>query len=309
MRSGCTAPNLPPMITERMIRSFDGTQLYVTSAGTGPALLFCDGLGCDGYIWKYLRQVLAPHYRLIFWHYRGHGKSSAPGHPYALNLGAHRSDLLAVMDALELPQVVMLGHSMGVQLLLDLALWQPERIGGLVLLCGGPGRPLDTLHGSRALGRAFPVMRKLTLAFPKLSQRLWSRLWQSELCHLWAHAFEVNAHLLQREDLQPYFDHLGQMDVQHFMHMVNHLQTHTVVHRLAQVQAPALIVAGEQDTLTPVRLSEIMQERMPLAELVVVPRGSHVAPLEKPELVNAHVMRFVADCNGSLPRRSAGFMP
>lgn len=287
------------MISERTIRSFDGTRLYIRSEGTGPALLFCDGLGCDGYIWKYLRPVLAPHYKLIFWHYRGHGRSSAPKHPYALNLAAHRSDLLAVLDAVGEPHAVMLGHSMGVQLLLDLALWQPERIAGLVLLCGGPGRPLDTLHGSRVLGRAFPVMRRFTLSFPKLAQRLWARLWQSEVCHLWAHAFEVNGALLQRDDLQPYFDHLGQMDVQHFMLMVSHLQAHTVVHRLAQVASPALIVAGEQDTLTPVRLSHIMQQRMPQAQLVVVPKGSHVAPLEKPELVNGHVMRFVAGCSST----------
>lgn len=287
------------MITERTIRSFDGTQLYIRSEGTGPALLFCDGLGCDGYIWKYLRPVLAPHYRLIFWHYRGHGKSAAPAHPYALNVAAHRSDLLAVMDAVHEARAVMLGHSMGVQLLLDLALWRPERISGLVLLCGGPGRPLDTLHGTATLGRAFPMMCRLALRFPQVAQKLWSRLWQSELCYAWAHAFEVNAALVQREDLQPYFDHLGRMDVHNFLHMVSHLQTHTVVHRLAQVASPTLIVAGEHDTLTPVRLSQIMQERMPEAQLVVVPKGSHVAPLELPMLVNGHVMRFVAGCSGS----------
>ncbi len=281
---------------ERIVSSFDGTALYVRSEGTGPVLLFCDGLGCDGYIWKYLRPVLAHKHRLVFWHYRGHGRSSAPAHPHALNLSALKADLLAVLDALGIERAVMLGHSMGVQLLLDVALTHAERVRGLVLLCGGPGRPLDTLHGSTALGRAFPLLRALTLKFPQASQRFWRRLWQSPLCYRWAQAFEVNAELLQQDDLQPYFDHLCQMDVSFFMHMVSHLQAHTVVHRLAQVQTPALIVAGERDTLTPVRLSQIMQRRMCQAELVVVREGSHVAPLERPALVNEHVLRFVTAC-------------
>lgn len=288
------------MIEERTIRSFDGTKLYVRSEGSGPALLFCDGLGCDGYIWKYLRPILAQHYRLIFWHYRGHGRSGPPAHPYAVNLSALRTDLTAVMDGLGVARATMLGHSMGVQLLLDLALFDPLRVAGLVLLCGGPGRPLDTLHGSPSLGRAFPYVRALAQAFPNAAQKLWRAMFQSELCYQWAQAFEVNGALLQREDLQPYFDHLCQMDVRFFMHMVGHMQAHTVVHRLNLVRPKTLIVAGEQDTLTPLRLSQIMSQRVPDAELVVVPKGSHVAPLEQPELVNRHVLRFVAGCNPQL---------
>jgi pimeloyl-ACP methyl ester carboxylesterase len=285
------------MIDERIIRSFDGTPLYVRSEGTGPALIFCDGLGCDGYIWKYLHPLLQGRYRLIHWHYRGHGRSGAPAHPYALGVGALRSDLVAVMDGLRISQATMLGHSMGVQLLLDLALFEPERVQALVLLCGGPGRPLDTLHGSAALGRLFVHMRALALKWPTMTQKMWNAALSSEWCFQWATKFEVNGKLVRRQDLQPYFDHLCGMDVRHFVHMVTHLQAHTVVDRLDRVRAPALIVAGEHDTLTPLSLSEIMQQRMPQAQLLVVPKGSHVAPIELPDLVNAHILRFLTAQN------------
>lgn len=289
------------MTQERRIRGFDGTRLYVAEEGTGPPLIFCDGLGCDGYIWKYLRPKLAQSHRLIFWHYRGHGRSASPVHPYAVGISALRSDLLAVMDAVGVDDAVLVGHSMGVQLVLDLALYDPARVRGLVLLCGGPGRPLDTLHGSKTLGRLFPLMRALMLRWPQTGQKLWQAILSSAWCQLFARSFEVNGQLVARADLQRYFDHLCEMDVRLFVRLLTHLQDHSVVDRLAQVRAPTLIVAGEHDTLTPVALSELMRERIGLAQLLVVPGGSHVAPIEMPDLVLTHVQAFLRHLSPNAP--------
>ena len=281
------------MVTERRIPSFDGTSLYVHDEGWGTPIIFCDGLGCDGYIWKHLRRTLAPGRRLIFWHYRGHGRSRAPSDANALGVSALRGDLSAVMDALHLPDAVMVGHSMGVQLLLDMALYAPERVRALVLLCGGPGRPLDHLYGSPRVGRAFAWLRRVALRWPQTAQAMWTKLLLSDACYAYVRAFEVNGKLVPDEDLRPYFSHLSTLDVQLFVRMVTHLQAHTVLPRLTQVRAPTLIVAGEHDTLTPVTLSEHMQQSIPGAELLVIQGGSHVAPLERPALVNARVRSFV----------------
>jgi pimeloyl-ACP methyl ester carboxylesterase len=180
-----------------------------------------------------------------------------------------------------------------VQLLLDMALYAPERVRALVLLCGGPGRPLDHLHGTPRVGRAFTWLRRVALRWPQTAQAMWTKLLLSDACYAYVHAFEVNGKLLPDEDLRPYFQHLAALDVQLFVRMVTHLQAHTVLPRLAQVRAPTLIVAGEHDTLTPVTLSEHMQQKIPGAELLVVQGGSHVAPLERPALVNARVRSFV----------------
>ena len=58
----------------------DGTRLYVRErAGPGElTTILCDGICCDGYIWKYLWDDLAPLTRLCHWHYRGHGRSGPP---------------------------------------------------------------------------------------------------------------------------------------------------------------------------------------------------------------------------------------
>ena len=63
----------------------DGTRLYVhrrpgppSADPGGPTALLCDGIACDGFIWKYLWDDLAEHMPVAHWHYRGHGRSGPP---------------------------------------------------------------------------------------------------------------------------------------------------------------------------------------------------------------------------------------
>src|SRR5262245_31814406 len=66
------------MERERFISSFDGASLYTADSGAGMPVVLCDGLGCDGYIWKYIRPQLAERYHVVRWNYRGHGLSPVP---------------------------------------------------------------------------------------------------------------------------------------------------------------------------------------------------------------------------------------
>ena len=57
----------------------DGTKLYfevkVPKNATGLPWVLCDGLGCDGYVWKYMEAHFGHQHPMIHMHYRGHGKS------------------------------------------------------------------------------------------------------------------------------------------------------------------------------------------------------------------------------------------
>ena len=68
---------------ERYVDTGDGARLFATEIGRAKAdtVVLCDGLACDGFIWRYLKGTLAEHYRVIHWHYRGHGNSVVAGKP------------------------------------------------------------------------------------------------------------------------------------------------------------------------------------------------------------------------------------
>jgi pimeloyl-ACP methyl ester carboxylesterase len=182
---------------------------------------------------------------------------------------------------------------MGVQLALDFALHHPERVAGLVTMCGSYGHLLDTLHNTRLFSLAFPWMRDAMWRFPAAGRRLWRRTIGSELFYRVAVNLEVEGRLLKRPDFQPYFEHLAHMDPHLFFRMLDKVRHHTVEPRLHEIQAPTLCIAGERDTFTPVWLSQRMARQIPGAEILVVPFGTHVAPLEMPELVELRLRRFL----------------
>jgi pimeloyl-ACP methyl ester carboxylesterase len=279
---------------ERFVKSFDGVDLFVTEQGEGPAIVLCDGLGCDGFIWRYLKPMLATRHRVVHWHYRGHGHSRVPWDHPNISVDVFVRDLLHVMDELGLEKPVLLGHSMGVQILLEFALRNPTRVKALVPICGSYGRPLDTFHGNDLLGRVFPLLHGTVMRFPKGAQRFWTSVVGLDVVYAIALLREVDGRIVRREDFKPYFDHLSRMDVRTFVRVLDDVRHHSVEHALPEIKAPTLVIAADRDTFTPVDLSIRMAELIPGAELCVIPGASHVAPIENRELVELRIEKFLA---------------
>ena len=108
-----------------------------------------------------------------------------------------------------------------------------------------------------------------------------------------AMSLEVNAHLLRRDDLAPYFTHVEQMDPRFFLRAMQAAAEHGAEEHLAEVDVPTLVVAGDRDRFTPTWLSRRMALDIPHAELILVRGGSHTALLEKPAEVNGAVVDFL----------------
>src|SRR6185436_10460863 len=195
------------------------------------------------------------------------------------------ADLEAVLRATRTSRAVLLGHSMGVQVALEHHRRRPEQVLALVLICGSHGLPLDTFHDSKALKILLPAMISAAGKYPQAMNLIWRLAASGELAYQIATHFEVNGRLVRRDDFAPYFKHLAGMDPQLFLGMLRHASEHTAWDHLPQVEVPTLIVAGTEDTFTPFWLSEEMQARIPGAELLAVPGGTHVAPIEHPELI------------------------
>ncbi|MEM6732057.1 MAG: alpha/beta hydrolase, partial [Myxococcota bacterium] len=276
---------------ERFITVGDGQRLFSTEVGAGPPVLLCDGLGCDGYIWQHLRPALAREHRVIHWHYRGHGKSDSPRVWSELAVPTLIRDMIAVLDAYEVERCTLIGHSMGVQVILQAAVDHPQRFDAVIPMCGSYGRPLDTFYGTDTMLHVLPVVLEASERFTGLGQRLWSAVNEWPVAREFARTREMGA--VAFEQVRPYFEHMAGMDMRVFFRTLAHLRDHSVEGALDQIRMPTLIIAGEHDSFTPVWLSRKMARLIPNAELVVVSGGSHVTPLEEPGLVEEHVLEFL----------------
>jgi pimeloyl-ACP methyl ester carboxylesterase len=286
---------LSPDIVEGYAQSRDGTRIYWSVTGHGaPALLCCDGIGCDGFAWKYVVRDFAPAHRIVRWHYRGHGRSGLPADRSRITFDDLCDDLSAVLDATHTQSAVVLGHSMGVQVSLEYHKRFPRRVLGLVLICGSHGLPLDTFHDSRMLKTVFPSLLTAADKWPQATDFLWRLIAGGEWAYQVATHLEVNGKVVRREDFAPYFRHLAGMDPRLFLGMLKHASEHSAEAHLPAVDVPVLIVAGTHDTFTPYWVSQEMFDRIPGAEMLTVPGGSHIAPLEQPELVTLRLEKWLS---------------
>jgi pimeloyl-ACP methyl ester carboxylesterase len=117
----------------------------------------------------------------------------------------------------------------------------------------------------------------------------------SHLPYFTAINFEVNRKRVRKDDLVPYFDHLSKMQARVFAQLANNFSAHNAEHVLPSIEHPTLIVAGGRDTFSPPWLSLDMHEAIQGSELLFVPDGSHVTPIEHPELINLRLHKFVKD--------------
>jgi pimeloyl-ACP methyl ester carboxylesterase len=264
------------------------------AAGT-PPVVFCDGIGCDGYVWKYLEKELTRGRRVVHWHYRGHGRTPPPRDPRRVDVEDLADDLAGVMDAAlgDGSAAVLAGHSMGVQVCLEAYRRHPGRVAGLVLLCGSYGTPLRTFKGKATLEQVLPYVRFMVNRIPGLVAGFWKRVIPTELAFQLATRFELNGELIRREDFIPYLEHIAQVDVRLFLEMLAAAGRHTAREILEHIEVPTLIVSGGRDGFTPANLSEEMHQLIKNSELFVVPDGSHTAPIERPAEVTERIADFL----------------
>ncbi len=123
--------------TEGTTPSADGVPIHYVSTGTGDAavvLVHC--WGCNLHYWDGAVRALAPRYHVVALDLAGHGQSGKNRKDWTIT--AFGEDVRAVVGALGLKRVILVGHSMGGPVILEAANLMPDRVVGLV--------PVDTLH-------------------------------------------------------------------------------------------------------------------------------------------------------------------
>ena len=96
----------------------DSLQIHYKAYGQGEkTLIFVHGWGCDIYAWQYQFNHFKNDYHLVFIDLPGHGESDKPNRQYTIDLFAE--SVLAVIDELDIKKPVLIGHSMGLPVCIE----------------------------------------------------------------------------------------------------------------------------------------------------------------------------------------------
>lgn len=197
----------------------------------------------------------------------GHGKSSGHGQQ---SISAYADSVLTWLDAQKISRAMFVGHSMGGAIALTLGLQYPARVLALGLLGTGARLRVDPVlleHTSRAA--TFPA------AVEAITERAFSPQTPERLKELAAQRMgEIRPTVLHSDFLA--CDAFDERD------------------RIAQIQAPSLILCGQADQLTPPRHAQYLADQLPNAEIQLIPQAGHMLQLEAPEAVAQALTHFLA---------------
>jgi pimeloyl-ACP methyl ester carboxylesterase len=289
---------------DRSVSSHDGTEIAYTIMGErGPWVVLVPGFCCPDNFWRYLAPALAAGHRVVVWDLRGLGLSGMPRAPgyRALNLAPsdfsipnQAGDLRAILDAEGIEEAVLIGHSMGGQIVLEAFREMPERVSAIVMLTAPFESPLRTFYG-RDFSNIFRGVRLAMMTMPRASVLVWRALFlvNPGITHQIAQMTKALGPDAKLEDMSTYYRHMAYLDPLVMLMMAESMRTHSAADVLDTVDVPALIVAGTLDTFTPPVLAESMRDAMPGAELVVIENASHGAVIEKPDEVNEAILEFL----------------
>lgn len=275
------------------VPSFDGTPIFYCEEGSGPPLVFCYGIACSSLHWTYQIDYFRKNYRCIWFDYRGHRHTPLPEDLKTLTVDASVQDLKCVLDFLGVEKSVLLGHSMGVSVVLDFARQYPERVSELVLANGTPKRPLDTLFGGNFLIPAFAILSQYEKSKPALVQAIWKLQEKAKFVGKGLGVLGFNHHLAHADDIKTYAKQIADLSPTVLTTMMDDYQHFDATPWLHEIKTPTLILSGEDDLITPPDTQKLLAQLMPSSELVTIQNGSHCSTLDLPDYVSLLIERFL----------------
>lgn len=259
----------------------DGTALQYEVYGKGHPLVLVPGLGASARVWGAFPQALGAWFRVVAFDPRGFGAS--PAAPETITMETMVSDLVDLLDALEIPRAHFFGVSMGGIVLQRLAAAHPDRVARLVLVS--------------TTGRMSPWARRMLDVFEILTARLDPGEYVRVMAALSLSPAFFEGGRSKPEDfekaLEPRPEEMASIPPQ--IAAVRSIAGEPPA--ADRIGAPVLILSGRQDFLTPPFSAAALHAALPDARWVEL-EGGHACLMEATEEGLVHVLGFLRESEG-----------
>lgn len=255
------------------IFSFKSVQItfYDSHAGSR-AILLIHGHPFNHTMWGPQAEFLKSEYRVVAPDLLGYGKSPLPQGTRETRLETFAADNLALADVLGIRKFVLVGFSMGGQVVLEMFRQAPQRIEALLLA--------DTFSGLDS-----PERRQWRFDMADRLEREGMAGYAKEefrkmITPANAEQFpEVAAHVMEMMITTPPSGAAAALR--------GRAQRGDYTPMLRDIRVPTLVVVGSEDVYTPVVMAEQLRDGIPGAELAVIQGAGHMPNMERPDAFNA----------------------
>ncbi len=255
----------------------DPIPLAYDDAGAGPPVVLLHPFPLNRFFWRPMVAALGGRIRTVAPDYRGFGESPARA-PFSMD--AYADDVAALLDQLGLPRVTVMGVSMGGYV--AFALWRrhPDRVRAMVL--AHTRAEADTPEAAEK--RRANIAAVETEGPAALVPRMFPGM-----VGITTHADRPSAAALVRTGMEhaPRQGTLGALQAL--------LTRPDAVPLLPTITVPTLVIAGEEDTITPPACQATIHGGIRGSRLVTIPDVGHLGPIERPDRLAAELERFVGE--------------
>lgn len=255
--------------------------------GQGPPVILLHGFGGSMWQWEYQQAALSRRLRVITPDLLGSGLSDKPEIDYRPD--EMLAFLVGFMDALQIPQAVFVGHSMGAGLAIGMALEHPDRVTRLILISGLPPDVMTNLT-SPTLKQALATNAPTWLV--SLGNWLFGRFFTKGVLQEMIHdPTLLTPTVLDRSNRNRTRPGLFRpiMTVGKNLPMWES----RFVPRLGSITHQPLILWGEEDRVFPLAVGRQLHSLIPASTFVAVPEAGHLPQWEQPGEINEEILRFL----------------
>jgi len=271
-------PTLPPRRSGTLARP--GSTLYYEVTGSGPAIVFAHGLGGNHMSWWQQVAHFAPRWTCVTFAHRGFAPSTAiEGGP---NPADYADDLAALVSHLDLPDLRIVGQSMGGWTAIEYALRRPPALKGIVLAA---------TTGSIDVKRIREPELSMLKDWSDFGEALVPKLWEAGMhpaCGARMAAEQPALHLLYRQ-----IDGMNaHWDKEALRRRLMESRTRPP-EDLRKVACPILFVPNDEDVVMPPFASDAIAAVVPGAEVAHIADAGHSGYFERPAEFNRIVGAFL----------------
>lgn len=253
-------------------------EIEYQETGRGHPLIFVSGLGGVGRYWEPQVEAFGARYRVITYDQRGTGGSDRKQRRFSVD--GMTADLIGLMDALEIEKAHIVGLSTGGAIGQTMAVEYPQRLARLVVVS-------TWTHCDPWFRRLFEARRAMYLEAGSALHAMFHPLWLYPPDYVNAHDAEIDEE--RRKAVA------GAPPVEVSIGRIDAIMAFDRRNDLGRIRAPTLIVAADNDYITPAYHAEALARAIPGSKLVIMKGGGHSVSKTRPEEFNRLVLEFLAD--------------
>jgi pimeloyl-ACP methyl ester carboxylesterase len=257
-------------------------------------IVFNYGLVCSNHHWKYQIEYFDQRgYQILIHDYRGHFQSTGKHDVKKITFPQMAKDIKDLCDFLGIDKAYMLGHSMGVNITLQIAKDYPALVQGMVLISGTFMAVNDIMFDSNVMEFITPFCVAGLEKYPSIVNKIWTASGMNPIVRNIIHATGFNKAKVSKEFIEIYLNRVGQLGPELFFQLFNEMTKQNISSSLERMEIPALIIGGQKDNVIPNHLQRTLASLLPQSETYFLTSGSHVPQADFPELLNERMDLFL----------------